>query len=407
MAGLTRPLRLGLRANASQLLLLALINAFVGGMVGLERTVVPLIGREEFGLLLNTAAVSFIISFGLVKALVNLLSGHLADHYGRKRILVLGWLVGLPVPFLIIYAPSWGWIVGANVLLGVNQGLAWSMTVMAMIDLAGPRRRGLVVGLNEAAGYLTLGLTALVTGYLAGRYGLRPQPFYLGIGYAALGGLLSWWLVRETRAYTQVERPLTAAGHLPFRAIFARTTWGDRTLFAACQAGLVNNLNDGMAWGLLPLFFAAQGLSVEAIGVLKFVYPAVWGVSQIVTGPLADRLGRKRLITAGLGVQAVAIWLILGLPLFRGWLAASVLMGLGTAMVYPALLAVVGDAAAPLWRARALGVYRFWRDLGYAAGALLAGVIADLLGLGAAIGIVGGITLLSSIVVWRAMRRGV
>jgi MFS family permease len=398
----TPAMELGLRANAAQFALLMLINAFVGGMVGLERTVVPLIGTEEFGLLLNTAVVSFIISFGVVKACMNLVSGVLADRYGRKRILVLGWLVGLPVPFMIIWAPSWGWIVAANVLLGINQGLAWSIAVIMKIDLAGPRHRGLAVGLNEFTGYLAVGLTALATGYLASVYGLRPAPFYLGIGYAALGLLLSWLLVRDTRAYTQLERPTNAATSPSppptFRAIFARTSWGDRTLFAACQAGLVNNLNDGMSWGIFPIFFAAQGLDIEGIGVLKFVYPAVWGVCQVVTGPLADTIGRKRLIAAGMAVQAGGIWLILATRMFDWWLSGSVLLGLGTSMVYPALLAVVSDAAAPAWRARSLGVYRFWRDLGYAIGALLAGVIADLIGIGWAIGVVGGLTLLSGVV---------
>src|SRR5262245_17812282 len=395
-------LRLGIRANIVQFALLMLINACVGGMVGLERTVVPLIGIQEFGLLLNTAAVSFIISFGLVKASVNLLSGALADYYGRKRILVLGWLFGLPVPFMIIWAPSWGWIVAANILLGLNQGLAWSMAVIMKIDLAGPRRRGLAVGLNEFAGYLAVGLTALATGYLASVYGLRPAPFYLGIAYAVLGFLLSWLLVRETRVYTQLEHHTSAAASSStppsLRAIFARTTWGDRTLFAACQAGLVNNLNDGMSWGILPIFFAAQGLHIEGIGVLKFVYPTVWSLSQIVTGPLADIVGRKPLIATGMAVQAAGIWLILATHTFSWWLGASILLGVGTAMVYPALLAVVSDAAAPSWRARSLGVYRFWRDMGYAIGALLAGVIADLIGLGWAIGVVGGLTLLSGMI---------
>ncbi len=398
----TPALRLGLRANITQFALLMLINACVGGMVGLERTVVPLIGTQEFGLLLNTTVVSFIISFGAVKACMNLVSGVLADRYGRKRILVLGWLLGLPVPFMIIWAPSWGWIVAANVLLGINQGLAWSMAVIMKIDLAGPRQRGLAVGLNEFAGYLAVGLTALATGYLASVYGLRPAPFYLGIGYAVLGLLLSWLLVRDTRAYTQLERPANAAASpnpLPtFRAIFARTSWGDRTLFAACQAGLVNNLNDGMSWGIFPIFFAAQGLHIEGIGILKFVYPAVWGVCQVITGPLADRIGRKRLIATGMAVQAGGIWLIVATHSFGWWLGGSVLLGLGTALVYPALLAVVSDAAAPEWRARSLGVYRFWRDLGYAIGALLAGVIADLIGIGWAIGVVGGLTLLSGVI---------
>lgn len=404
----TPALVLGLRANASQFALLMLINAFVGGMVGLERTVVPLIGTETFGLLLNTAVVSFIISFGVVKACMNLISGVLADRYGRKRLLVLGWLVGLPVPFMIIWAPSWSWIVAANILLGINQGLTWSMAVIMKIDLAGPRQRGIAVGLNEFSGYIAVGLTALATGYLASIYGLRPVPFYLGIAYAVFGLLLSWLLVRETQAYTHIERPAnetqSPAASLTFRTIFARTTWGDRTLFAACQAGLVNNLNDGMSWGIFPLFFISQGLHVEGIGVLKFIYPAVWGLGQIVTGPLSDTVGRKPLIAGGMAVQAVGIWLTLATRSFSWWLTGSVLLGVGTAMVYPALIAVVSDAAAPAWRARSLGVYRFWRDLGYAVGALLAGVVADLLGMYWAIGIVGGLTLCSGIVTALTMR---
>jgi MFS family permease len=402
------PLALGLRANAAQFALLMLINAFVGGMVGLERTVVPLIGTQTFGLLLNTAVVSFIISFGVVKACMNLVSGVLADRYGRKHLLVLGWLVGLPVPFLIIWAPNWNWIVAANILLGINQGLTWSMAVIMKIDLAGPRQRGIAVGLNEFSGYISVGLTALATGYLASVYGFRPVPFYLGIAYAVFGLLLSWLLVRETQGYIHIERPATdtqpPAASLSFGTIFARTTWGDRTLFAACQAGLANNLNDGMSWGIFPLFFVAQGLDVEGIGVLKFVYPAVWGLGQIVTGPLSDAVGRKPLIAGGMAVQAIGIWLTLATRSFSWWLTGSVFLGVGTAMVYPALIAVVCDAAAPAWRARSLGVYRFWRDLGYAVGALLAGVIADLLGIYWAIGIVGGLTLCSGIVTALTMR---
>ena len=402
-------IRLGLRANWAQFSLLVLVNAFVGGMVGLEMTVVPLIGSQEFLLSLNIAITSFIISFGVVKALTNLLAGSLADSWGRRRILILGWLVGVPVPFIIMGAPNWWWIVAANALLGVNQGLTWSMTVTMKIDLVGPGRRGLAMGLNEFAGYLAVGLTALATGYLASRYGLRPEPFYLGIAYALLGLLLSWLLVRETKAHALLEAssmadPSPAPSQPSFRSIFALTSWRDRSLFAASQAGLVNNLNDGMSWGIFPLFFAAHGLEVEGIGILKALYPATWGALQILTGPLSDRWGRKPLIAWGMVVQALGIWLTVFTRDFAAWAAGAVLLGVGTAMVYPSLLAAVSDVAHPAWRARSLGVYRFWRDIGYAVGALSAGIIADLFGLTWAIAVIGGLTLASGLVAALAMR---
>ena len=398
--------RLGLKENCSQFSLLILVNAFVGGMVGLERTVVPLVGSQEFGLVLRTAIFSFIVSFGVVKALSNLLSGSLADSLGRKRVLVAGWVVGVPVPFLIMLAPSWGWIVAANVLLGANQGLTWSMTVLMKIDLVGPRQRGLATGLNEFAGYLAVGLTALATGYLASVYGLRPEPFYLGVAYVLLGLLISIFLVRDTGEHVRLEMESHSSepDPLTFREVFSRTTFKDRNLFAASQAGLVNNLNDGMSWGVFPLFFATFGLGVGRIGVLKAVYPAVWGVLQVVTGPLSDRWGRKVLIVAGMWVQAAWIFVTVLTRTFQWWLLGSVLLGLGTAMVYPSLIAAVSDASHPSWRARSLSVYRFWRDLGYAVGALSAGIIADVFDLSWAIGSVGALTFLSGAVVALAMR---
>ena len=385
----------------SQFSLLVVVNAFVGGMVGLERTVVPLIGSQQFGLVLKSAIFSFIISFGVVKACSNLVSGTLADRVGRKKVLVAGWFVGVPVPFMIALAPSWGWIVAANVLLGVNQGLAWSMTVLMKIDLVGPRGRGLAVGLNEFAGYLAVGLTALATGYLASVYGLRPVPFYLGIGYATLGLLISVFLVRDTTEHVrlEMEQHPPESAPLTFRDVFSRTSFKDRHLFACSQTGLVNNLNDGMSWGVFPLFFSAFGLGVERIGVLKAVYPAVWGCLQVLTGPLSDRWGRKGLIVAGMWVQAGGIFLTVAKRSFGWWLWGSILLGLGTAMVYPSLIAAVSDNSHPSWRARSLSVYRFWRDLGYAVGALCAGIIADTLGLSWAIGSVGVITFLSGVVV--------
>ncbi|WP_246677177.1 MULTISPECIES: MFS transporter [unclassified Mesorhizobium] len=397
---------LGLKANWKQFALLVLINAFVGGMVGIERTVVPLIGAEEFGVASTTLVVSFIVSFGVVKACANLVSGQLADRWGRKRVLILGWLFGLPVPFIIISAPSWGWIVAANALLGINQGFAWSMTVIMKVDLVGPKSRGLAVGLNEFAGYLAVGVTAFLTGYLASRYGFRPVPIYLGVGYAILGAALSILLVRDTREHVRLElaNHPKAASPLGFREIFMRTSFGDRNLFAASQAGLVNNLNDGMSWGLFPLFFVANGLGIERIGILKAVYPAVWGILQVATGPLSDRWGRKGLIVAGMWVQAAGLLLTAMTRDFGWWLLASLLLGLGTAMVYPCLIAAVSDASHPSWRARSLSVYRFWRDLGYAIGALSAGLIADFFGFSAAIGAIAALTFLSGAIVAIAMR---
>jgi MFS family permease len=401
-----RRVALGLKANWRQFALLVLINAFVGGMVGIERTVVPLIGTEEFGIASTTLVVSFIVSFGVVKAFANLVSGQLADKWGRKRVLILGWLCGLPVPFMIIWAPSWSWVVAANALLGVSQGFAWSMTVIMKIDLVGPKSRGLAVGVNEFAGYLAVGVTAFLTGYLAGRYGLRPVPIYLGVCYAVLGTLFSVLLVRDTREYVQLEagNAIKAESPMSFREIFALTSFRDRNLFAASQAGLVNNLNDGMSWGIFPLFFAAHGLGVERIGILKAVYPASWGVLQIATGPLSDRWGRKGLIVAGMWVQAAALLLTALTRDFGWWLVASLLLGLGTAMVYPSLIAAVSDASAPSWRARSLSVYRFWRDLGYAIGALSAGIIADLFGFQWAIGAVAALTFVSGVIVALQMR---
>ena len=401
--------RLGLRANWQQFTLLVIVNAFVGAMVGLERTVVPLIAQQDLNLVSKTVTLSFIISFGVVKALANLSAGGLSDRIGRKWLLVAGWLVGLPVPFLIILAPSWGWVVLANVLLGINQGLCWSTTVIMKIDLVGPKQRGLAMGLNEFAGYVAVSLSALATGYIASTYALRPHPFYPGIAFALLGLALSLFFVRETLGHARAEaetrnQGLEMGDSVPnsrpsFAQILLLTSWKDRALFAASQAGMVNNLNDGMVWGLLPIFLAGAGLSVERIGIVAAVYPGVWGMSQLVTGALSDRLGRKWMIAAGLWVQAVGIGMLVVTHGFGWWVAAAAVMGLGTALVYPTLLAAVGDVAHPEWRASAVGVYRLWRDGGYAVGALLSGVLADALGMSWAIGAIGGLTALSGLVV--------
>ncbi len=403
-------IRLGLRANLAQFTLLVVVNALVGGMLGQERTVLPLLAKEEFGLTGITVALTFIVAFGLVKAATNFVAGTLSDRLGRKPILVAGWLIGLPVPLLLIWAPVWGWVVFANVLLGINQGLTWSTTVIMKIDLAGPKQRGLAMGLNEAAGYMAVSVTALLTGYIAARTGLRPEPFYLGIAYAALGLGLSTFAVRETRHYAVFE----AANHraaddaldegLSTREVFIQTSFAEPSLSAASQAGLVNNLNDGMAWGLLPLFFAAAGVSVGRIGVLAAIYPAVWGLGQLVTGAWSDRVGRKGLIVAGMWIQAVAIGLIASGEEFAMWAVAMALLGVGTALVYPTLLAAVGDVAHPRWRASAVGVYRMWRDTGFAVGALLAGIIADVIDPPAAIWTVAVITAASGSLVAVRMR---
>jgi MFS family permease len=377
-------------------------------MVGLERTVVPLIGEKEFGLVSKTAIVSFIVSFGITKAICNLFAAHVSETVGRKKVLVLGWLIGLPVPFIIIFANRWFWFDVANVLLGVNQALCWSMTVIMKVDLVGPKRRGLALGLNEFAGYLAVGFTAWITGYIASLYALRPQPFYLGIGVSFAGVLMSLLFVKETRQYANLEAKLHHSSVAPspvgesgptsrpsMREIFAQASWKDRNLFSCSQAGLVNNLNDGMSWGIYPLFFSGFGLGVAAIGTIKAVYPAVWGALQVFTGPL---------IAGGMIVQAGAIWLTVAVPKNPAWIVAALLQGIGTAMVYPTLLAAISDVAHPEWRASTMGVYRFWRDLGYAVGALISGIIADLLGMRAAIQVVAVLTLFSGLHVAIRMR---
>lgn len=403
-------IRLGLRENWQQFTLLIIVNAFVGAMVGLERTIVPLLAAEDFNLVSRTVILSFLISFGVVKAITNLFAGRLGDKVGRKPVLIVGWLIALPIPILIILAPSWGWVVFANVLLGINQGLCWSTTVIMKIDLVGPKQRGLAMGLNEFAGYLAVSLSALATGYIAATYGIRPYPFYPGLLFAALGLLLSVFFVRETRPYTQLEAQTAPAAnseqeeHLSFKAVFLLTSWKDKTLFSISQAGLVNNLNDGMIWGLLPLFLAGYGVPLKRIAILAAMYPAVWGISQLFTGALSDRIGRKWLIASGMFMQAVGIGLVVIGRSFGVWLAGVFLLGLGTAMVYPTLLAAISDVAHPVWRGSAVGVYRLWRDLGYAIGALMAGVIADALGIPAAIAVIGGLTLFSSLIVVGVMQ---
>ena len=396
--------RLGLRENLGQFTLLVLVNALVGATIGLERSIIPEIAAKDFLVEAKTAILSFIVVFGVAKAITNYLAGTLSETWGRKSVLVLGWVIGLPVPLLLIYANSWAWVLFANLLLGISQGLTWSTTVIMKIDLVGPKQRGLAMGLNEFAGYLALASSALATGYLASHFGLRPVPFYLGIVYVVFGLLLSVALVQETRGHAAEEARVVAVSASSSEGVFLRTTFMDRNLSSITQAGLVNNLNDGMAWGLFPILFALHGLPLERIGWLAAVYPGVWGFCQLYTGHLSDQVGRKWLIAAGMWVQAVGIALTALSSSFAGFLAGAVFLGVGTAMVYPTLLAGIGDVAHPSWRARSVGVYRFWRDLGYAIGALLSGVVADLFGVVTAVWLVAAITFLSGLVVSVRMR---
>jgi len=406
------PLKLGLLANWQQFTLLVIVNAFVGAMVGLERTVVPLIAEADFGLTSKSLTLSFIVSFGIVKALANLFAGRFSDRIGRKQILVAGWLFALPVPFLIIFAQSWGWIVLANLLLGVNQGLCWSTTVIMKIDLVGPKQRGFAMGLNEFAGYLALSLSALATGYLAATYGLRPAPFLPGIVFALSGLILSVFFVHETHAHAKQEAqasvrdsaPSSATSKLSFREIFWLTSWKNRNLFSVSQAGMVNNMNDGMVWGLVPILLISAGLSVEQIALIAAVYPGVWSVSQLLTGALSDYWGRKWMIAAGMWLQSIGIALFVIASGFWIWLGGAALLGIGTALVYPTLLAAVSDVAHADWRATSVGVYRLWRDMGYAVGALTAGLLADAFGGWIAIAAIGALTFVSGVIVAAVMR---
>jgi MFS family permease len=415
-------IRQGLQQNIGQFLILVLVNAFVGAMIGLEQTVIPLIGKDIFGIESNAIILSFIASFGLAKALLNLYAGALAEKWGRKKVLIVGWLFGIPVPFFLLFAPGWNWIIFANVLLGVNQALAWSMTVNMKIDLVGEEKRGLALGLNEFAGYISVAMVGFATGYLASIYGLKPFPFYIGIAFAVLGTLLSWIVVKDTKQLILLETKnhdddndvkhkeseLTESnnsqGGLTFKQVFAQTSWQNRTLLFVSQAGLVNNLVFGVSWGLFTLYFASFQLSVNDIGFLKALHPAVWGILQLGTGTLSDKIGRKSLIYTGMIVQAAGTWIVLFANSMLGWMVGMSLLGVGTALVYPTLLAAISDVAHPKWRATSLGVYRFWRDLGFVFGAIGIGFLADLFGANLAINSVAWIALASGVLVFVFMR---
>ncbi len=433
-------IKLGLKPNINQFLLLIVVNAFVGSMIGLEQTVIPILGKEEFDLESNALILSFIASFGLVKAILNLFAGTLSDQFGRKNVLVLGWLFGIPVPFILLFAPNWDWILLANVLLGINQGLAWSMTVNMKIDLVGTKQRGLALGLNEFAGYVSVALVGFLTGYIAAIYGLKPYPFYLGIVFPIFGLLISLFLIKDTKKFTQLEiknyqndtrrddenlkmiESLNDKGdrkkqvidsnpyfsnkskNLNFKEVFFETSWKNHSLLAVSQAGLVNNLIFGVSWGLFTLYFVSLGISVTDTSLLKAIHPALWGFLQIGTGPLSDILGRKKLIYHGMIMQAIGIWVILlSQNTYSGLLAGMSILGIGTAFVYPTLLAAISDIAHPQWRATSLGVYRFWRDLGFVFGALGIGFIADLFSTSIAIQTVAWIALVSGIFVFIVM----
>jgi MFS family permease len=398
-----REIRLGLRANAAQFTLLVIVNSFVGAMVGMERTILPAIAEHEFHLIARAAALSFITVFGVTKAFTNYAAGRLADAIGRKRVLVAGWLIATPVPFLLMWAPSWRWVLIANVLLGISQGLTWSTTVIMKVDLVGPQRRGLAMGLNEFAGYAALAGAAWMTGAIAAQSGLRPVPFYPGVAFVVVGLALSIVLVRETHGHAALESAMHNDRSHP-GDVFWRTTLRDRDLSSVTQAGLVNNLNDGMVWGLFPVFFAAANLSLDRIGVLVAIYPAIWSIAQLGTGALSDRIGRKWLIAGGMWMQAIGIGVVVISHAFTGFASGAALLGIGTAMVYPTLLAAIGDVARPAWRGSAIGVYRLWRDLGYAIGAVIAGITADRLGLTSAMWLVAALTAASGLIVALRMR---
>ena len=400
----TQNTALGLRANWKQFALLVIINGFVGGMVGLERSILPIIAEQEYHLVAASAVLSFIIVFGIAKALTNYFAGALANRVGRKNLLTLGWLFAIPIPFMLIYAPSWSWVVFANVLLGINQGLAWSSTVVMKIDIVGHRNRGLAMGINESAGYLAVAVFAFATAWIAGNYGLKPYPFYLGIGLSFAGLLSSWLLVTDTKGHVATE---IRASTIPLlQNVFWETTWANRNLGSVSQAGLINNLNDGMIWGLFPILLVTKDFTLQQIGTIVAVYPAVWGLGQLVTGKMADHMDKKQLLFWGMFIQSIALMLMVGATTFAHFVLLSVVLGVGTAAVYPTFLATIADWTHPTQRAMSIGVFRFWRDLGYAVGALLTGLIGDLFGMNTSIGVIAALTLISALIIQGRMRTG-
>ena len=395
-------IKLGLKENWQQFTLLVVVNAFVGGMVGLERSILPQIAAHDFEMVVKAAILSFIVVFGVSKAITNYYTGVLANKVGRKNLLVIGWLFALPIPFILIYADNWNWIIAANVLLGINQGLAWSSTVVMKIDLVGKKQRGLAMGLNESAGYLAVGGVAFLTGWIASEYGLRPYPFYLGIGFAVLGLLLSIFFIKDTRHHVSKEIAVSTIAKM--KSVFWETTWKDRNLGSISQAGLVNNLNDGMVWGLFPILLSAKNFTIEEIGTIVAVYPGVWGIGQLITGKLADHLNKKIMLFVGMLAQGIALFLLVWAETFLDFVLISVVLGAGTAVVYPTFLAGMADFTHPDQRAKSIGVFRLWRDLGYAIGAILTGILADSFGIKYSIEAIAGLTVLSAFIILVRMR---
>lgn len=390
-------IKLGLKENWKQFVLLVIINAFVGGMVGLERTILPELATQDFGMVAKTAILSFIVVFGITKAITNYFTGTFANKFGRKNLLVFGWLFAMPIPFILIYASNWSWVIFANVLLGINQGLTWSSTVVMKIDLVGEKDRGLAMGINESVGYLAVGGVALLTGWIASEYGARPFPFYLGIGFAFLGLIGSYFFVKDTIHH--VAKEITTSSIRKLDNTFWDTTWKDRNLGSISQAGLVNNLNDGMVWGIFPILLASRNFSLEEIGVIVAIYPAIWGFGQLFTGKMGDVYSKKWMLFIGMLIQAIALLTMLWGYSFIHFTLLSVILGIGTALVYPTFMSAIAEHTHPEQRAKSIGVFRLWRDLGYAFGAVLTGVIADIWGVLPAVGVVGVLTTISALII--------
>ncbi|CAM4204851.1 MFS transporter [Cytophagaceae bacterium 50C-KIRBA] len=396
--------KLGLRENWKQFGLLVVINGFVGGMVGLERSILPQIAEKEFALAAKTAILSFIIVFGIVKAFSNYFAGSLANRFGRKNLLVFGWIMAIPIPFLLMFAPNWNWVILANVFLGINQGLAWSSTVVMKIDLVGEKQRGLAMGINESAGYLSVALFAFLSGYIANQYGLRPYPFYLGIVLVILGLLGSYFFIKDTRQHVTQEEQTSRIPRL--KQIFQDTTWKNRNLGSVTQAGLINNLNDGMMWGIFPILLASKDFELKEIGIITAIYPAVWGLGQLLTGKMSDKFCKKDMLFVGMLLQGIALILLIWAETIGQFMGISALLGWGTAMVYPTFLATLAENTHPLDRAKSMGIFRLWRDLGYAIGALMTGILADYFGILSAIIFIGILTCMSALLIKIRMRCG-